>query len=135
MVSKYFKIHELVPEYIFDKYGEKSWRFFNRELIRSIDALKETFPRGTVTINNWFWGGKFQWSGLRTPQSPVYSETSMHSMGKAADLKFSEYTADEVRDYILDNIKLFPFIKGLELGTSWVHIDCRNVPTLITFKG
>lgn len=134
MKSKYFKIHELVPEHIFINKGEKAWRYIDDRLISSIDMLKKHFSSGTITINNYNWGGNFQWSGLRTPDSSHYNETSLHSMGRAADMKFSDYTADEVRLYILSNKGFFPYIKGLEDTVSWVHIDTRNEDSLVLFK-
>ena len=134
MKSKHFKIHELVPEHIFKKYGEKAWKFINKDLIITIDLLKEHFNLGTMTINNYYWGGKRHWSGLRTPQSPDYSETSQHSLGNATDSIFSHYTAAEVRNYIINNPHEFEYIKGLELGVSWLHVDTRNEEHLVTFQ-
>jgi hypothetical protein len=134
MKSKYFKTHELVPEHIYKKYGEQAWRFIDSRLIESIDTLKEHFSTGTMTINNYVWNGDRHWSGLRTPISPWYSETSMHSFGKAIDAVFSDYTAEEVRLYITNNLKFFPHIKGLEKDVSWVHLDIRNEDELVVFS-
>ena len=134
MKSKYFKIHELVPQHIFQKRGEKSWKYIDERLISSIDTLKEHFSNGTMTINNYHWNGDRNWSGLRTPDSSDYNETSMHSMGKAIDCVFSNYTADEVRMYILQHASFFPYIKGIEDTVSWLHIDVRNEDTVVLFQ-
>jgi len=134
MKSKYFKIHELLPKHLYEKYGEKGWKFIDNRLIESIDALKEHFNLGTMTINNYFWGGDREWSGLRTPNSPYYSETSQHSFGRAADAVFSHYSAAEVRNHIIDNPHRYPYIKGIELDVEWVHIDARNEDGVVTFK-
>jgi uncharacterized protein YcbK (DUF882 family) len=134
MKSKYFKIYELVPEHIYRHYKEKSWKFIDSRLIETIDKLKEHFNLGTMTINNYYWGKDRHWSGLRTPKSPDYSETSQHTFGRAADCVFSHYSAEEVRNYIVNNPHEFPYIKGLELGVSWVHLDVRNEDNLVTFK-
>jgi len=131
--SKYFKIHELVPKKLYEKYGEKAWRYVDVRLIESIDLLKEHFNKGTMTINNYFWNGDRQWSGIRTSDSKYYSIGSQHSYGNAFDIVFSHYTADEVRSYIIENRDIFKYINGLELGTSWVHIDVRNEDHLVTF--
>lgn len=133
MKSKHFKVHELVPEHIYKKYGEKSWKFMSKDLLATIDKLKEHFNLGTATINNYHWKGNRHWSGLRTPQSPDYSETSQHSLGNAVDIVFSHYSAEEVRNHIISNPHEYPYIKGLELGVSWVHIDVRNEDYLVTF--
>jgi len=134
MKAKFFAIHELVPPHIFEKYGEKAWKFIDSRLIESIDALKEHFNLGTMTINNYYWGGDRRWSGLRTPKSPYYSETSQHSLGNAIDAVFSHYSAAEVRNYIIDNPHKFPHIKGMELEVSWLHIDTRNEDRLVLFR-
>ena len=126
MKSKYFKAHELVPEHIYNERGLKSWELLDPRLIETIDALKEQFNVGTMTINNYFWNGDRHWSGLRTPGSKYYSETSQHSFGRAIDAVFSDYTAEEVRLYVIDNPKQFPHIKGIELGIDWFHCDLRN---------
>jgi hypothetical protein len=135
MRSKYFKIHELVPKKLYQRYGEKAWRYVDVRLIESIDKLKEHFNLGTMTINNYFWGGSREWSGIRTPDSKWYSYGSQHSYANAFDIIFSDYTAEEVRNYIINNPHEFPHIKGLELGVSWVHLDVRNEDNIILFKG
>ncbi|WP_373069814.1 hypothetical protein [Sulfurimonas sp.] len=133
MKSKHFKVHELVPKAMYEKYGEKAWRYVDVRLIESIDKLKEHFNLGTMTINNYYWNGNREWSGIRTPDSPHYSYGSQHSFANALDIVFSDYTAEEVRNYILDNLKDFPHIKGMELGVSWLHIDVRNEDQIVLF--
>jgi len=133
MKSKSFKIHEFVPKHIFDKFGEKAWRFINPKLIKTFDTIKERFPNGSVTINNYYWGGNRHWSGLRTPTSPHYSETSIHSLGGAGDAVFSDYTAEEVRQDIIDNPEVYPYVKGIEMEISWLHVDVRNEDEISLF--
>jgi len=132
--SKHFKIHELVPEHIYIDYGDSAWKFIDSRLIETIDKLKEHFNLGKMTINNYAWKGDRKWSGLRTPESPYYSETSQHSFGRAVDIVFSDYSAEEVRNYIINNPHEFPYIKGIELNVDWVHIDTRNEDYVVMFK-
>ena len=134
MKSKYFKIHELVPRKMYEKYGEKAWRYVDVRLIETIDKLKEHFNLGTMTINNYYWGGNREWSGIRTPDSPNYSYGSQHSYANAFDIVFSHYSAEEVRNYILENLDEFEYIKGMELEVSWLHIDVRNEDKIVLFK-
>jgi len=127
MVSKSFKIEELVPPTVFNARGFKSWELIDDKLIITMDAIKARFPLGTMTINNWVWGGDRRWSGLRTPDAAeYYSQTSQHSFGRALDAVFSAYDVEEVRQYILANPEEFPHVKGVELGTGWLHVDVRN---------
>jgi len=126
MHSKHFKIHELVPKKMYEKYGEAAWRYVDPRLVESIDKLKEHFNLGTMTINNYFWGGNREWSGIRTPDSPYYSYGSQHSYGNAFDIVFSNYNAEEVRQYILENQNHFPYIRRLEDKVNWIHLDVAN---------
>ncbi|MDD3443201.1 MAG: hypothetical protein PHW89_08055 [Sulfurimonas denitrificans] len=135
MKSKYFKAYELVSKEDYEKMGDaKVWEIFDSGVIEAIDTIKENFPNGTMTINNWYWGGDRNWSGLRTPQSPYHSLTSMHSYGKAIDAVFSQYDAEEVRSFIVANPQLFPHVKGIETDISWLHIDTRNRDEVLLFK-
>jgi len=134
MKSQHFKIHELVPRKMYEEYGEKAWRYVDVRLIESIDKLKEHFNLGTMTINNYFWNGDREWSGIRTPDSPEYKYGSQHSYANAFDIAFSHYTAEEVRNYIINNPHEFPHIKGMELGVSWLHIDVRNEDEIVLFS-
>jgi len=135
MVSKYFEIYELVPEHIYNKFGDKAWWFIDPKLIKTLDKLKEIFNKGTIVINDYHWNGKRNWSGLRVAGCPYYSETSQHSFGRATDCIFSAYSAEEVRDFIIFNPNKFPEVKGIELDVSWLHIDVRNSDKVILFKG
>lgn len=135
MRSKHFKIQELVPKVIFDAKGEKAWQLIDSRLVEMVDLIKERFPKGTMTINNWLWDGNREWSGLRVAGSPYYSWTSQHSFGRAIDAVFSHYSIDEVREDILNNPDIYKYIKGVELGVSWLHIDVRNVEGgIFTFR-
>lgn len=139
MKSKYFKIHELVPKHIYEEFGEDAWRFVSPKLIDTIDTLKEDFGMGTMTINNYFWGGERNWSGLRTPSSSYYSPTSRHSLDEnnhflAIDAVFSAYPASEVRSKILREPDRYPHVKGIELDVSWVHVDVRESEKLVQFR-
>ena len=138
MSSKYFKAYELVSKKDYEALGpSKVFEIIDPRLLASLDAIKEKFPNGSMYVNNWKWGLDREWSGLRTPNSPYYSLGSMHSYGKAADFIFTDYTAAEVRKYIIDNPQEFPYVKGIEnfKGMTWVHIDVRDSDSVVVFNG
>ena len=130
-ICEHFGIEELVPKEVFKKRGNKAWELLDESALMTIDKLRDKF--GSMTINNWKWGGDRNWSGLRTSDSPYYSAFSQHSFGRAFDIIFKSVTTDEVRNYILDNPDEFPFISGIEMGTSWLHIDTRNTNRIKKF--
>jgi hypothetical protein len=135
MRSKYFKLYELVPKNMYDNLHEELlWGMLDENLIEMADKIKETFPEGTMTINNYFWGGNREWSGIRSKASKWYSPTSQHSLGKAIDCVFSDYLVADVRQYIIDNPTEFPYIKGIELDVSWLHFDTRDSDQVRLFK-
>lgn len=127
MISKYFKIHELVPVKLVNMLHEDLlWSMLDDGIIKGLDAIKEQFPNGTITVNSYKWGGDRGWSGIRTKDSKWYSEGSMHSVGKAFDMVFSAYEVKEVKKFILENQELFPGITRIEGGDiGWLHIDCK----------
>jgi hypothetical protein len=121
---KHFTITELVSPSTFETFGENSWLLLDEDALKTLDTIREKF--GPTTVNSWSWNGDRSWSGLRTPESPWYSKYSQHTIGRAFDCIFSQTTAEEVREYILENQSEFPLIGGIELGTSWLHFDTRK---------
>jgi hypothetical protein len=92
-------------------------------LIKADQMLRDHF--GPITINNWLAGGDRNWSGIRTPDSSLFSFTSQHAHGRASDKLFSQATAREVREYIRQNWMILG-ITCIEDNVSWVHSDVRN---------
>ncbi len=121
---KHFKLQEFVSKDFYDTHGERAWNCLDERMLMTADALRERF--GTMTINNWVWGGGRQFSGLRTSGDQHYSPTSQHSYGRAFDAIFSSVDAETVRQYILSHPDEFPHIRFLEADISWLHIDVRN---------
>jgi hypothetical protein len=122
----HFKLKELVPEDLYNTLSEQAlWNLFSEESLRMLDWIKDKFPKGSIIINDWSWGGQFSYSGFRTKPSSDYSEYSLHSTGEAFDLKFSEYTIDEVMT-ALEDVTYSPHIRRVEKGTTtWLHIDTK----------
>ncbi len=99
----------------------------------TLDLLRNKY--GSMTVNNWSYGGNREWSGLRTPDSPYFSKYSQHTYGRAADVIFKHVVAEQVRQDILQNPAhpTFELINSFEEATSWLHVDCRNVERIFTF--
>lgn len=122
---RHFDIQELVPPHIYEAMGDKAWELLDERSLITIDALRDHF--GPIIINDWHSGGNRKWSGLRTPASPYYSETSQHSYGRAFDCLFLQVSIEKVRQEVLRTRAVkFPYITGIELNVSWFHFDVRN---------
>ena len=129
---KYFVAQEFVSRHAYSILGsQKCLRYFNPLLLLTADQLRERF--GPATINNWFFGGERQFSGLRLPNEPHYSPRSDHSYGEALDIIFKNQDAKIVREYIEANPNEFPHITFIEEGEdiTWLHISTS--PMVHTF--
>lgn len=122
--ARYFVIQELVPKHVYEDRGSKAWSLLDSRAVETLDALRERF--GSITVNDWSWGGDRQWSGLRTELSPYGTMYSQHRFGRAFDCLFRHSTSDDVREYISTHLKEFPHITALEMGVSWLHFDVRG---------
>lgn len=131
-LPKHFQAYELVPPAIYQNRGEKSFELIDERVLITLDTLRETF--GPCTINDWYWGGSFEQSGLRTPDAPEYSPTSQHSFGRAMDCKFKEITAAEARARVIEHRLLFPYITFMENDVSWFHFDVRNGQRIVLWS-
>lgn len=130
---KHFAIHELVPPHVFHTRGELAWELLDERLLITLDRLRERY--GKMTVNNYFWGKEREWSGLRTKESPYYSQFSQHSFGRAADCLFADHKTEDVRNDIINSPHdpSFELIGSVELGVSWLHFDVRNCDRIKTY--
>ena len=141
-LPKHFSIVELVPEELYKTlHPELMWGLFDDKLLKGLDYLKELFPRGAIIINDWYWGGRYSQSGIRTQNSPYYLSGSMHSVGKAVDLKFTEYEikdAYEKLKYDKKITKYFSRMEHIDHTPTWIHLDQKEpsngFPQLYVFK-
>jgi len=136
-----FVIQELVPQHIFLKRGYKSWQLLDWRALKTLEWVRDHL--GQCTVNNWHIGGKYSQSGFRTfefyEQQGVDSivakvclsdSLSQHKFGRSFDCKLKNHTAEEARDYIINNWERFGlgWAITLEEGVSWLHFDCRTHP-------
>ncbi len=111
----------------------KLWLLFDDRTLKFLDALRERV--GPLTVNDWWWGGNFQYRGFREHGCGWGSETSQHYFGRAIDCTSAKYTAQELRDLILaGTLYLGHYVKGVEKDVSWLHFDMRNMETIQWFK-
>ena len=123
-VPVYFKVQELVPPSVYEQMGDRSLILLDERAVITVDSLRKHL--GKCIVNDWCFGGHYKQSGLRTDECPEYSPTSQHAFGRAMDSKFENHTAEEVRQFVIKNKELFPFITFIETDVSWFHFDVRN---------
>ncbi|OEU70172.1 MAG: hypothetical protein BA863_01000 [Desulfovibrio sp. S3730MH75] len=139
--TNHFRIEEYVSPKFFEAHkhkGELIWMAFDQRLLITNDALRDHF--GSMTINNWLWGGPFKFSGLRPMDCKEGALLSQHKYGRGSDGKFKSVTADEVREDMRkcgcmepkvnrDSLPLrYRYIRRVEEfpGMSWFHADTGN---------
>jgi hypothetical protein len=135
-IKDYFNIRELVDKDVYNRYGDKGWKFFCPLLLENLLILREGLNIPLV-INNWYSGGKFSQRGLRHNRSEMVKNKSgiylsPHMMGKAVDFHSPNMSSTDIRRWIKENedlftckIRLEEYFKGHEIG--WVHFDVVHV--------
>lgn len=129
---KHFVIQELVPKHVFAERGLKAIELLDAGAVATLDQLRERF--GRIVINDWMWGGKNQWRGLRTSACPIGAKYSQHHYGRAFDCIFLDANVEDVRAFILAHPEEFPFITFIELDTPHLHFDTRNCRRITTWS-
>jgi hypothetical protein len=127
---KYFGIKELVCPHVYEKFGEKAWRFLDERLLENLDWIRENLDK-PIVVNNWAQGGEYSQRGLRCTRCILVIEQvdlrkvylSAHIFGKAVDFNVVGMTAEEVRQWIKAHAKDLPHPCRLEESVSWVHLD------------
>ena len=134
-VKKYFIIQELVSKRVYNKYGDRAWKFLCPRMLETLIVVREAV-NSPITINNWHVGGKFSQRGLRSNLGYIFLSKfkkgrmylSAHIMGKAVDFDVKGMTAPEVRQFLKGIHKDLPYKIRLEnklngKQISWVHLD------------
>jgi len=135
-----FQLYELVDKHTFETRGVTAWSVLRQDAIYALHGLR-TFLDKPITINTWFHGGNFQWSGYRSPMCTIGAAGSEHRKGNAFDCKVKDMTAEEVRKIVLENQdhELLSKIQRIEADVSWFHFDLGYVPQgrhrIYVFKG
>ena len=152
-ISPNFDLREWIPKSLYDRFGDKSIWFVDKELVKIAEFYKSFFlchyqqtngPQVVnvlVVINNWHYGGARQQSGIRTADSNVGATHSQHKYKSAFDckliIKFKDGTSispdyKEVHKVIKDNEKLFldagvTTLEHPDYAKTWLHTDTRWV--------
>lgn len=148
-LKQYFVIQELVGKWTYKFFGETSWKFFTTNTLYMLLIIRINLGK-PITINNWHKGGRFSQRGLRTNLQKIFFDAfkakrlylSAHILGRAFDFDVKGMTANEVRDWLVNNANIFPFKVRLEEKLSgkyisWVHADTiseRKNPKVYLFN-
>jgi len=122
----YFIIQEFVSEPVYNLLGEESLLLIDDEILITADQLREYFD-ATMYINDYIFGGKFHERGFRLRHSLIGAKNSQHKLGKAIDFTVEGLKPATVQAEIIQNQRLFPFIRRMEKDTPrHTHIDTKT---------
>ena len=127
-VSKNFWLTEFIPPEIYEMSAGNSLWFIDQRIITIAQYIRDRF-KSPVTINNWFSGGHYRYSGYRDPLADVGVMFSQHKFGRAIDAKVDGFEPEEIRTDIITH---WPDYQAVGLTTieadtpTWTHLDCRN---------
>ena len=127
-IPEHFTIKELVDKKTYEDRGEKAFQLLDPHMLWTLDRLRERW--GSITINNWAWGGQYEFSGFRPKNCSTGSFYSQHRLGRGFDLKFKNEDVADIREFIRANPNMddFKYINCIEENTpSWLHIDSRPI--------
>lgn len=125
-LTKNFYLHELVDKTTYERFGDFSQRFLDKNTVRLLQFFRVRY--GSTTVNNWRQGGNFQYRGFRPPNCSVGGMFSQHKYGRGFDINCKQATPDEIREDILKNEYAF-MLEGLTriedgaFAPTWMHFD------------
>lgn len=134
----HFSIKELVSPIVYNKWKEQAWMFFNEELLKELDLIRESWG-SPIIINNWASGGSLKQCGLRSNLDQIPMDNtknralylSAHTMGKAFDLHDKLGRNLKLYDHVFKllkqgKLKCFNRLEDWNrtyIGGGWVHVD------------
>lgn len=142
-VLRYFKPYELVGPQAYAQFKHR-WDYFflsriDPRLLHNLLWIREKLGR-KITVNDWFWGGRFSQRGLRDNLMPIVQDKnvvylSAHVVAMGIDFDVEGMTATEVRQWLQDHADELPYKIRLERKLfgkeiSWVHMDTVDDPRL-----
>jgi hypothetical protein len=135
---EYFAIQELVSPVVYNKWGQQAWMFFDEDVLRELDLIRENLG-APIIINNWHNKGSLKQCGLRSnldeiPKTKTLKNNlylSFHTMGKAFDLHNGFGNHRKLYDVCYElikkgKLKKFNRLENFNNTLCWVHIDCAN---------
>lgn len=135
-LSRFFKLQELVPQDVYEKYAEVAWDFLNEKWLHTLLVLRRDILKVPLVLNTWYFGGAQHQRGLRVNTCQISKDKTAkgiidagaHYQGMAGDLTSSKMSADDMRKTIIKEQKKLPYPIRLESGVSaptWCHFDTR----------
>lgn len=127
-LGEHFRIQELVPQREYQDFGMNCVWMLDPVAVGVLKLMRRVY--GPITVNDWLWGGDFEFSGYRPPDCGIGAHYSQHKFGRAFDVKSDNYSPDQIREGIINNQELWlnaglTTIESGDIAETWVHFDTR----------
>lgn len=123
-IKGYFEVNDLVCPHTYNKWGEQSWQFLDREYLHTLLLLRTKVLNAPMICNT----GRLRERGLRcnlceTVKRKNENYVSAHVMGKGGDFTIIGMTAGQAREIIRSSADTIPYPFRMERQVGWLHID------------
>lgn len=128
----FFSIKELVSPVVYDKWGNQAWMFFDENILKDLDTIRESYG-SSIVINNWSFGGDLKQCGLRSNMDDMVKAKktlylSAHCLAKGFDLHCGNNHHSKLWQHCYDlilhkKLKSFKRLENFKATPTWVHID------------
>ena len=130
-LNKYFDIREIVCSHTFERFGNKSWQFFDYQFLENLLILRKDVLQVPLICNDWHRGGRFSQRGYRCNICQLVRDATIagrlyltsHAKGAGGDFVSSQMTAQQMRDRTKERQHLFTVPFRVEKDVSWLHFD------------
>ena len=128
-VSDNFYLDEYVHPEIYKRFKGESKLYINPQLFVLVQAIRSRWGK-SITINNWYNGGRFINSGLRDYKNPLGKlNRSRHYYGLCADLKTDDIKG--LQQHVANNADYYyklglRVIEDFDYTKTWLHISVEN---------
>ena len=133
---QFFPIKELVSPIVYKRWGEQSWMFFDKEVLKELDYIRETY-KSPIIINNWANGGTLKQCGLRSNLDEITKNNTLknnlylsaHCLSKGFDLHDKYGNHQKLFNHVYNlirtkKLKKFKRLENFNNTFTWVHVDC-----------
>lgn len=137
---KYYKIQELVSPIVYNQWGNRAWMFFDEDVLRELDYIRETYGKGII-INNYHIGGNLKQCGLRSNMDElVKSKTTLylsaHCLAKGFDMHSADGNNKALWQHIYNliltkKLKKFRRLENIKATPTWAHADCFQSDSIV----
>lgn len=134
----YFDIKELVSPIVYEKWGNQAWMFFDEQILKDLDYIRETYG-SPIIINNW--NSNLKQCGLRSNMDEMVKNKktlylSAHCLSKGFDLHcfygHNNKLWQHCYNLILSGkLKSFKRLENIKDTPTWTHIDSFQSNTII----